>query len=111
MTSKYASAAELTAAGEPPMTDVTLLNGSKVKVRGLTRFELILNGKGTEDPLVIERRNVATCMVEPTMTEAAVEKWQKSSAPGDLARVTVAIRDLSGLGEGAGKSDVAAAGD
>ncbi len=101
---EYASLDDLTAPGEPETEDVTLTGGKVVKVRGLTRFELIVNGKGTDDALVIERRNVATCMVEPRMTEAQVAKWQKGSKPGDLARVTVAIRNLSGLGEGADKS-------
>ena len=66
-----------------------------------------MTGKGTEDVALIERRNVALCMVEPKMTEAQVEKWQKSSRPNSLGEVTRAIRDLSGLGEGAAKSDVA----
>ena len=104
---EYASTDDLLAGDGPDTTDVTLPNGKVVKVRGLTRFELIVNGKGTEDAALIERRNVATCMVEPRMTEGQVEAWQKR--PGSvkaLADVTTAIRDLSGLGEGAAKSGV-----
>jgi len=108
---EYASIDDLTTPVVAMTEDVTLADGRKVKVRGLTRFELIMNGKGTEDPLVIEQRNVATCMVQPKMTPDAVRKWQKGSVPGDLARVTLAIRNLSGLAEGAGKSDVAEAGN
>lgn len=77
-----------------------------ITVRGLTRFELILAGKGTDDALVIERRNVAMAMVDPQMSEGDVAAWQRASPAGELAEVTIAIRDLSGLGEGAGKSDV-----
>lgn len=103
----YASPDDLTRPFEIPSADVRLPSGVLVRVRGLTRIELILNGKGTEDADEIERRNVATCMLRPTMTREQVRKWQKSSLPGDLAAVTNKIRDLSGLGEGAPKSDVA----
>jgi len=104
----YASPDELTRVREVPSADVVLpSSGSIVRVRGLTRLELILNGKGTEDADEIERRNVATCMIKPVMTREQVRKWQKNSLPGDLAAVTNKIRDLSGLGEGAPKSDVA----
>lgn len=108
---QYASPDDLLAE-EGSTADVTLPNGKVVKVRGLTRFELILNGKNTEDSALIERRNVATCLLEPRMTEKQVEAWQKS--PGSVqafAKVSEAIRDLSGLGEGAGKSHVDADGD
>lgn len=91
--------------------DVALSNGRLVKVRGLSRYELLLNVKGTDDALLVERRNVACCVVEPKMTEAQVEKWQKSSGPRDIGAVTDAIRRLSGLGEGAQKSDVPSDGD
>jgi hypothetical protein len=104
---EYASADDLIADEVSTNTqDVTLPNGKVVKVRGLSRFELLLNGKGTEDSALIERRNVATCMVQPRMTEKQVEAWQKASNPTALAAITVAIRDLSGLGEGAAKSDL-----
>lgn len=104
---EYASIEDLTSDEVSDNTqDVTLPGGKVVKVRGLTRYELLLNGKNTEDAALIERRNVATCMVEPRMSEAQVEKWQKAKNPIALGLVTTAIRDLSGLGEGAGKSDV-----
>ncbi len=91
--------------------DVTLPNGKVVKVRGLTRYELLLSAKGDVDAAVVERRNVARCMVEPKMTEAQVEKWQKASSPVALGLITTAIRELSGLAEGAPKSDVPGDGD
>lgn len=86
--------------------DVEIGNGRKVKVRGLTRYELLLSAKGTDDASVVERRNLAACLVEPKLTLPQVEKWQKSSPPNVIGKVTDAIRRLSGLAEGAQKSDV-----
>lgn len=91
--------------------DVTLPSGAVVLVRGLTRYELLSNGKGTDDSSLIERRNLATCLVEPKLSLSQVERWQKTSKPGEIGVVTDAIRRLSGLGEGAGKSRVPADGD
>jgi hypothetical protein len=92
--------------------DVKLPNGAFVKVRGLTRRELLDCGVGTEDTALIEARNVAAGLVTPAMTLAQVQQWQRSAGTVRIfADVTNAIRDLSGLGEGAGKSDVDQAGD
>jgi hypothetical protein len=110
--SEYASIDDLTSASEPETRDVTLPDGKVVKVRGLTRIELLLSTKGTDDTALVERRNVATCLVEPRMTVQQVEAWQKR--PGSvlaIGEVTDAIRDLSGLGEGAAKSDPGTAGE
>lgn len=86
--------------------DLTLPSGRVVRVRGLSRHELLFNGKGTEDNELIERRNVASCLVEPKLTLTQVEAWQRrSKAGGDFRRLSEKIRDLSGLGEGADKSD------
>jgi hypothetical protein len=110
----YADKEELFADDEPETCEVALSSGKVVEVRGLTRYELLLNGKNTDDSALIERRNVATCLVYPVLTLVEVERWQRSRGRGkisDFAKVTNAIRDLSGLGEGAAKSDVAEAGN
>ena len=104
---EYASIDDLGGDVAEDTRDVTLPNGKVVKVRGLSRFELIGNGKNTDDGALIERRNVACCMVEPKMTVAQVEAWQKKAAAGGaFKQISEAIRDLSGLGEGADKSDL-----
>lgn len=89
-------------------TEVEIPGVGTVVVRGLSRYELLLAAKNTDDPLVIERRNISFALVDPKLTEAEVEQWQRQSAAGEIGPVTEAIRDLSGLGEGAGKSDVPA---
>jgi hypothetical protein len=86
-----------------PRTEVEIDGVGTVTVRGLSRYELHLSGKGADDAAVIERRMIAIAMVDPELTEAEVELWQKNSSAGELAAVTVAIRDLSGLKSGADK--------
>jgi hypothetical protein len=104
----YADFEQLLAADDPAAgaEDFTLPSGKVIRVRGLTRHELMFNGKGTEDSAVIEIRNVKTCVVEPKLTIEQVTQWQrKSKAGGDFRALSEKIRDLSGLGEGADKSD------
>lgn len=108
----YASLDDLFGNGATDTTDVELPGGRLVCVRGLTRMELLLNARDTNgDAALIERRNLVTCMVAPTLTETAAQRWQESAAAGDLVDVVTAIRRLSGLESGAPKSDVAADGD
>lgn len=110
---EYASFDDLVAGNlDETAEDVTLPSGMKVRVRGLSRHELMFNGKGTEDAQLIERRNIASCLVQPKLTVDQVEQWQRRSpAGGDIKVISEWIRDLSGLGEGAQKSLVAEDGD
>lgn len=104
---EYADFEELLAADDPAAgaEDVTLPSGKFVRVRGLTRHELMFNGKGTEDSAVIEIRNVKTCLVEPKLTIEQVTQWhRKARAGGDFKALSEWIRNLSALGEGADKS-------
>lgn len=114
---EYASAEDLTAGDLGDGEDFNLPSGRTIRVRGLSRHELFFHGrgatdaKGVSDSALIERRNVAACLVEPKMTVAQVEAWQRNSlAGGDFSALTTRIRDLSQLGEGADKSDVRADG-
>lgn len=110
---EYASADDLVVGDlDRDGEDLTLPSGKVVRVRGLSRHELIFNGKGTEDNALIERRNVVSCLVQPKLTLAQVEAWQRNSAAGgDFKVLSEAIRDRSGLKQGADKSDLRADGD
>lgn len=89
------------------VVDVPLPGGRLVRVRGLTRFELLNNAKGADgDGALIERRNLASCLVEPRLTLEQAERWQRTAVAGDLVDVVGAMRRLSGLEPGAAKSDV-----
>jgi len=116
---EYASADELAEGDLGDGEDLTLPSGKKVRVRGLTRYESMFSAKGLMDSdgvltdiALYERRQVVACVVQPKLTLAQVEKWQrKSGANGDLKVLMDHIKALSGRGEGADKSDPGAAGD
>lgn len=110
---EYASFEDLTAgADEPETRDVTLSGGRAVQVRGLSRGEHLWIAKGTEDAAEIERRMLLKGMVQPKLTDGQLKAWQeKPGGSKDVARVSDAIRELSGFGEGADKSDVREVGE
>lgn len=104
---QYASFDDLIAVDlDDDAVDVPLPSGLTVRMRGLTRHELMFNGKDTDDNAVIEIRNVHSCLVEPKLTIDQVKQWHRvSPAGGDFKVMSEAIRDLSALGTGADKSD------
>jgi hypothetical protein len=103
----YATFDDLTATDAGTDTrDVTLPSGKRVKVRGLSRYEIHLGGK-FDDAAKLEAFNLSTCVVKPKLTPAQATAWMKqATAGGDIAEITRVIRDMSGLGQGADKSDV-----
>ncbi len=116
---EYASADDLAEGDLGDGEDLILPSGKKVLVRGLTRYEAMYATKGLTnadgvltDVALYERRQLVACIVQPKMTLAQVEQWQrKSGANGDLKVLMDHIKDLSGKGEGADKSDLRADGD
>ncbi len=49
---------------------------------------------------------LSRCLLDPVLTEDEVKVWQENSPPMEIQGVCDAIRDLSGMGEGAAKSSV-----
>lgn len=95
--------------------DVDIPGVGTVRVRGLSRVEVIAMRKATDnDPdtldgkraLVIERKLIAAAMVDPKLTESEVARWQDAAPAGELEPVTARISELSGMVEGASKSGV-----
>ncbi|GIE46206.1 hypothetical protein [Actinoplanes lobatus] len=112
---EYASADDLLAEIEEESgADVALPSGKTVRVRGLSRYEWFLAGKLSPDGdgNVFETHMVQMGLVAPSMSAAQVEAWRKrpGRAP-DLGAVSDKIRELSGHGEAAQKSDPGAAGE
>lgn len=109
---EYASADELLVGDEITEQDVTLPNGKKLRVKGLSAYEhkLVLkntiNADGSVDSDTIENRLMHYGIVIPKMTMSQVEKWVKTASAGSVAAVSQKIRTLSGMGADAEKSDV-----
>lgn len=78
-----------------------------VRVRGLSRAEALACQKvGTSDVGALEQKILHLGLVDPRLTEVEVAEWYAAAPAGEIDPVTTAIQELSGLGEGAGKSDV-----
>ena len=86
-----------------------LPDGSEVAIRALTRDEII-EMQAIEQLDAKDNFIIATGMTDPKLTTADVAEWGAQADAGDLVVVSEAIQNLSGLGQGAGKSRVAASG-
>jgi len=107
---RYASADEFFSA-ELPEEDVEIRPGKWVRVRALTRAEMIRAQKMEDRRLDQERYLVSLALVQPRMTEDEVGRWQRSSAFMELERIGRVINRLGGIGRDAAKSDLHADGD
>jgi hypothetical protein len=94
-----------------PEADVEIPGVGTVRVRGLSRDEVLVVRKATDDAyldgpraLTLERKLLAAAMLDPQLTEAEVGQWQKSAPAGELRPVVEKIQELSGMGEEAPKS-------
>lgn len=77
-----------------------------VKIRGLSRAEVLELQTIEGGAAVTDRRMVALAMVEPALTEDEVRIWQENSHPHEIEGLTLAIAELSGMGAGAPKSGI-----
>lgn len=107
---EYASFEDLTA--ESPEDDeerlIVLKSGKIVRVRGLSRYEWFLAGKNTDgDANAFEAELIAMGMDEPRLTKKQAEAWRKKAGSyADISAVSDRIRKLTGVDEGADKSDL-----
>lgn len=84
--------------------DVQISRGV-VRVRGLSRYEIMLCAKPELENLVKEQKQLNLAMLDPAMSEADVERWQKT--PGafrDIQDVVEAVNRLSAVGKDAQKA-------
>lgn len=88
-----------------PGEDFEVEGVGTVRIRGLSRFEVLMAQKQKDGGVLgMERVMLAAAMVEPRMTEAQVTAWQKAVPAGLLEPLTRRIQALSGIGEGAEKA-------
>lgn len=89
-----------------PVADVEIADVGTVKVRALTRAELLRVPQtgGQPDPLEIEAYMIATALVDPVLTPDEVRAWQESAPGSEMNAVMAAINRLSGT-EGSSQRD------
>lgn len=83
--------------------DVPIPGVGTVTVRSLSRDEVLHIRAMTGTLAEQERWMLATCMVEPTLTEEEARQWMTGSNAGELEPVTDKIAKLSGLVKDADK--------
>lgn len=81
---------------------VTFADGSQVHVRALTRDEALAV---RDFETIAEQDNfiISTGLVDPKLTVEDVAAWAANDAAGDLAAVSNAIAQISGMAERSGK--------
>ncbi len=98
-----------------PEGEVEVPGVGVVRVRGLTRYEVMLMRKSTDTDaiggdraLVIEQKMLSMAMLDPKLSEEEVAAWQRVSLAGELEPVVQKVQELSGILSGAPKSSVPA---
>lgn len=75
-----------------------------VRVRGLTRAEIVRCKDETGKTVDVEL--IALAMVDPELTTKEAGVWLETAPAGDYVRVLTAVSELSGLSEGAAQKSV-----
>lgn len=88
-----------------PEDDVLIPGFGAVRVRGLSRFEVLhiqTVAKGRSD--LAEQLTVSHGCIQPTFSQAEVRRWQKVSVAGEIGELSAKIGALSGVFAGAAKA-------
>lgn len=94
-----------------PEEDVEVRPGVWMRVRALTRAEMIRSGRLEENRARQEQFLVSIASIKPKLTEEDVARWQRASRFMELEKIGRKINELGGIGKDAAKSDVSDDGD
>lgn len=83
--------------------DVEIPGLGAVRVRALSRSEVMSLKAVATDVEAVDRRMLFLGMVDPKLTEDEVVRWYAASPAGEIEPVTLKITELSGMTEGAAK--------
>lgn len=92
-------------AGVPEQV-VVIPGAGEVRVRGLTRLEVLGLQALTADQGALERRIIHLGMVDPELDEDDVAAWYAAAPAGHTDLIVEAVSALSGIAAGAPKSGV-----
>lgn len=85
--------------------DVELDGVGTVRVRALTRADVMWS-RGAKGDDAQECRMLSRALVDPVLTPDECATWSEMAPAGEFVKVMDAVRDLSGMGDGAAKSGV-----
>lgn len=91
--------------------DFEVRPGRKMRIRALSRMEMMRSGKLEDNRPKQEQFLLATAVLAPKLTEDDVARWQRAANFMEVELVARAINRLSGVGRDAAKSDLHADGD
>lgn len=100
--SKLLAPATSTGSGFPE-GEVEIPGKGTVRVRGLSRWEVLRAERIDGGSLMKERFVLACAMLDPEMGEDDIAEWQKISNPMEINSVAMKVNELSGLTPRAGK--------
>lgn len=86
---------------QAPTETVTLSDGSKVELRGLSRGEAVRMSKHRQDIAALELALITASTGEP---EDEVRSWYDAAPSGDVQVIVEAVMRLSGMDADAGKA-------
>jgi hypothetical protein len=86
-----------------PEADVEVADIGTVRVRGLSRAEVLSVQQTQGAAAAIERKMLALALLDPKLTEKEVQKWQEASDAGEIEPVTNKVVELSGMDPEAAK--------
>jgi len=102
---EYATPADL-AEVDLPEEDYDLGNGKKIRIRALTRAEMMRATRLDDNRPKQEQYLLSVAVIRPTLTEQDVAAWQRAKSFMDVEQVARRINALSGVGKDAAKSDL-----
>lgn len=97
---RYATLSDLTEPAVPVASreeDFELPSGLVVRIRPLTRMEVLIIGKRDLTTDKKEQAFMSKAMVLPAMSEEDVKRWQTNSATGDMQELTERVQEISGM--------------
>lgn len=80
-----------------PERDVELPGVGVVRVRGLTRAEIVEISKGVNEGKDMEPRSLSLALVDPKLTEDEARQLLDVAPFGEIEKLTTAVNELSGI--------------
>lgn len=85
-----------------PEADVELPGVGTVRVRGLTRAQIVEIAKKSNNGEDMEARSLSWALVDPQLTEDEVRQWIAVAPFGEIEQLSQRVNQLSGI---AGRAD------